>query len=72
MWAGARQALRAACGPSGLGWDLPHPRHREGRGHSPPKAACDRVGGDEGAQHVGQAWGGNGSKRFIRGERDIK
>ena len=27
-------------------------------GHSPSEAACDRVGGDEGAQHVGETWGG--------------
>lgn len=32
---------------------------REGSGYSPSKAARDRVRGDEGAEHVGQAWGGN-------------
>lgn len=34
-------------------------KHREGSGHSPSKAARDRVRGDEGAEHVGQAWRGN-------------
>lgn len=26
-------------------------------GYSPPKAASDWVGGNKGAQHIGEAWG---------------
>lgn len=65
--AGSSSWTRTLC--PGLG---PPQRHREGRCHSPSKAAGDRVGREEGAQHVGQAWGENRENRFIREGKERK
>jgi len=49
--AGSSSRKKTFCPRLGPPW-----RHREGAcGHSPSKAACDRVGGEEGAQNVGEA-----------------
>lgn len=69
MWARTGQLFEVDTDPRAWA-GTPPPRSRstekEGPGHSPSKAAGDRVGRDEGAQHVGEAWEESRRKRFTQ------